>query len=71
MNADAAPGFPFWKEPVGLIIGAAAGDHSDLVTELHQAQGDLGQVLAGSHYVGVEGLVEEEEAQWGTSTLAV
>src|ERR1039458_812406 len=61
VNADAAPSLRYRKLRLRLVVGALAGNDRNLVAALNQAQGDLGQVLPGRHYVRVEGLVEEEE----------
>ncbi len=44
-----------------MIIGAAAGDDRDLVPPFGQTHSNFRQVLAGSHDIREEGLVEEEE----------
>ena len=61
VNADAAPDFERQKLGVGLVISAPARDDGNLVTALDQPEGDLGEVLPGSHHVRMEGLVEKEE----------
>ena len=61
-NPDAALEFPFLKEGLGIVVGAAAGQDGDCMTALGQAQGEISQILSSGDDVRIEGLVKQKNS---------